>query len=398
MATRLVVRQHGAAALLLGLLPAICGADLSGYVAGQLRGFTQDPLYSGQSDHPQFSAAVEPEWYWSFNDDNDSLRFKPFIRGDSEDSERTHADIRELFWLRAGDDWEFGVGISKVFWGVTESQHLVDIVNQTDLVESPDGEDKLGQPMVRLALIRDWGVLDFFWLPYFRPRTFAGVEGRLRGGLPVDTDYELYESSAEELHQDFALRWIHSLGSWDIGLSWFDGTAREPTFLLNPAGTLTAYYPQISRTGLEAQLTTGSWLWKLETAYQDSSVDDFAAMTGGFEYTFVGLFESAFDLGWLMEYSWDSRGEEATSGFQNDLFVGGRFTLNDVASTELLFGVIGDLDNSDSYAVFLEGSRRFGDATKVYVEARFFDSEEPLDPLFQIRHDSFVELTIEYYF
>ena len=54
------------------------------------------------------------------------------------------------------------MGIDKVFWGVIESRHLVDYINQTDGVEDVDGEDKLGQPMINLGLQRDWGDLIFF--------------------------------------------------------------------------------------------------------------------------------------------------------------------------------------------------------------------------------------------
>ena len=377
---------------------AVNAADVVGHVAGQLREFTDNALYPSQSNGLQLSAAVEAEWYWSWNKGSDSIAFRPFLRGDSEDGERSHGDIRELFWLHAADTWEFGVGVGKVFWGVTESQHLVDIINQTDLVESPDGEDKLGQPMIRFAFIRDWGVVELFWLPYFRPRTFPGVGGRLRSSSPIDKDEPLFESSAEEHHQDFAVRWSHAAGPWDWGVSWFDGTAREPTFVLGTLGMLTPYYPQIARAGVDAQLTAGSLLWKLEGTYQDSRVGDFAAAVGGFEYTFVGLGGSFVDLGWLVEYSWDSRGKQATTGFQNDWFLGGRLTLNDEASTELLLGVVRDGDFSGSYGGFLEASRRLGEATKIYLEARFFGSDDPLDPLFQIRRDSLVELTIEYYF
>ena len=102
-----------------------------------------------------------------------------FVREDSMDDERSHADIRELSWLYYSDDWELRLGISKVFWGVAESQHLVDIINQTDAVENVDGEDKLGQPMINLTLIRDWGNVDLFVLPYLRERTFTGVNGLL---------------------------------------------------------------------------------------------------------------------------------------------------------------------------------------------------------------------------
>ena len=48
------------------------------------------------------------------------------------------------------------------FWGVTETAHRVDILNQTDQVESFDGEDKLGQPMVNFSWSKDWGTLDLY--------------------------------------------------------------------------------------------------------------------------------------------------------------------------------------------------------------------------------------------
>ena len=79
-------------------------------------------------------------------------------------------------------DWELRLGIGKVFWGVTESRHLVDTINQSDGVEDIDGEAKLAQPMATLSWIRDWGVVELLVLPYFRERTFAGVEGRPRQG------------------------------------------------------------------------------------------------------------------------------------------------------------------------------------------------------------------------
>ena len=51
---------------------------------------------------------------------------------------------------------------------------------------NPDGEDKLSQPMVNLALIRDWGAPDFFLLPYFRGRIFPGVKGKLQCCFEAD--------------------------------------------------------------------------------------------------------------------------------------------------------------------------------------------------------------------
>ena len=46
--------------------------------------------------------------------------------------------------MRSNRDWSLSIGLGKVFWGVTEFNHLVDVINQTDLVEGIDGEAKLG--------------------------------------------------------------------------------------------------------------------------------------------------------------------------------------------------------------------------------------------------------------
>lgn len=115
-----------------------------------------------------------------------------------------------------------------MFWGVTESVHLVDIVNQTDYVEDPAREEKLGQPMINLSQVRDWGMLDFFVLPGSRERTLPGERGRLRSHPVTRADESRYESGAEEKHVDWAIRWSHTAGNWDVGLSHFCGTSRDP--------------------------------------------------------------------------------------------------------------------------------------------------------------------------
>ncbi len=127
--------------------PAIA-AQWSGYVSGQYRGFFEDPADPRQHNN-YLSAAAEPEFYHDWQGGDQSFNTILFYRVDQYDDNRTHGDIRELSWTGVFDAFEVTAGISKVFWGVAETQHLVDIINQTDLVESVDGEDKLGQPMVK---------------------------------------------------------------------------------------------------------------------------------------------------------------------------------------------------------------------------------------------------------
>jgi hypothetical protein len=314
------------------------------------------------------------------------------------DDERTHLDIRELSFLWVKDKWEVRAGVSRVFWGVTESQHLVDVINQTDLVENLDGEDKLGQPMLRLTRIVENGAVDFFVLPYFRERTFPGINGRLRTPLVIDTDNPLFQSSDQEKHVDWAIRWNQTFGNVDFALSWFQGTSRDPVLLPNAAGTaLQPFYAQMKQAGLELQYTGEEWLWKLEAIHRKSLGQSYSAAVGGFEYTFVGINESAIDLGLIAEYHFDSRDLLATSPFQNDLFIGVRFAFNDAESTEILAGGIFDLDYSTK-TFRIEASRRFGDSYKVTLEGQAFVDVDPRDPLAVFRQDNFIQLEIAKYF
>ncbi|MET1256889.1 hypothetical protein [Aliikangiella maris] len=373
--------------------------EMRGNVELQGRFFLEDALYPTQHD-TDFSLALAPEFFWSWNDGNDTLEFFPSVRIDQHDDERTHGDIRELSWVHVSDEWETRIGIRRVFWGVTEFQHLVDVINQSDSVEDVDNEDKLGQPMLNLSLVKDWGILDLFILPYFRERTFAGEEGR--PGIPfINSDDPLYQSSDKEKHVDFAARWTRSIGDFEVGLSVFDGTSRNPILLPNeailPELELIPYYQQITQVGFELQAIIGDMLWKLETIHNSNDIEDFWAAQGGLEYTQYGILDSNADLGWLVEYGWDDRGEQSQSTFQNDLFFGSRLALNDVDSTELLFGFSYDLD-FESTSVLLEASKRFGNSLKISLDMRLFESDDQADPFYGFRREDHVQLTAQYFY
>ncbi len=374
--------------------------EWSGSIEGQIRAFTQEALDAQQTDQT-ISLALAPEYYHNWDDGRQSLTFTPFLRWDSQDEERSHADIRELLWIYAGNRWEVRAGIGKVFWGVTEALHLVDIINQTDLVENPDGEQKLGQPLLKFSLEKDWGILDFYALPGFRERTFPGEEGRLRSHPRVDTDLTSYASDREERRLDFAIRWSHSMGDWDLGLAHFNGTSRDPDLIpaLNAAGeiVLAPHYEIIHQTSLDLQATKGDWLWKLEAIHRSGLDEPYNAATGGFEYTRVGIAETDMDLGLLAEYLYDDRGDEAPAPFENDLFIGLRLTANDAQSSELLTGIIKDLDSS-AMMFNLETSRRLGSSWKISAQARFWIDVPEDDPLYAFSADDYFEVSLAKYF
>ncbi len=375
-------------------------ADLSGNITAEYRHFPHQPLSRTQHGD-NLSISIQPEYYTSWDNAKQSLLLIPYLRLDQGDGNRTHFDIREMDWITVADTWELRAGIRKVFWGVTESQHLVDIINQTDLVENIDTEDKLGQPMLNLAIIKDWGTVDLFLMPYFRERTFASGKGRLRPGITIDDDNTTYESSAEEYNLDLALRWSHTLGDWDLGLSHFHGNSRDPIFrpFVTSTGevSLRPHYDIIDQTGLDIQATKDSWLWKLELIRRAGQEGDFVAMTGGFEYSFYGVFDSATDIGIVAEYLFDDRNNDSASGFDDDIMTGLRIALNDIQSTDALIGMVIDR-NTGSRFYSIEASRRIGDSVKLSLEGRWFSGIEPTEVQYSFRNEDYLQLELGWYF
>ncbi len=372
--------------------------DFSVNIGLETRGFFQDPLFSSQSNDINASLFVEPEWKWRSADRKHRFSAIGFLRWDEQDSKRTHVDLRELYWSYSHQGWTTLVGVNKVFWGVTESVHLVDVINQTDAVEDIDQEDKLGQPMIQISRQLDWGRMDLFVLHYFRTRTFAGPEGRFGLGLPVSND-ALYESSAEETHTDLALRYSHYFGDLDVGIHLFKGTDREPLLVPNNnQDTLVPFYQQMNQFGIDLQYTTDAWLWKLESIYRDTTVDQFWAAVGGFEYTFYQINESDADLGVLLEYQYDDRNRfSAPVTADNDVFIAARLAMNDSKDTSVLGGFSYDLDN-DSMFVNVEAETRLTDHLTAELRVRLFTQVDPGDNAYVFNRNDYVQLTLNWFY
>ncbi|MCY4065391.1 MAG: hypothetical protein OXF57_03380 [Rhodospirillaceae bacterium] len=394
---------------------ALAEQEVSGKLSLETRWFPRSAEFDGQRNY-NAGLVAEPQLYVK-GAENFSVTVAPFLRVDVADRTWTHADLREVYALLNGPlgeaEWELRLGVDRVFWGVAETRNLVDIVNQTDLVENPNEKVKLGQPMAHLTLSGDWGAAEFFVMSFHRLRTFPGTAGRLRPQLRIDNGRATYESPAEEWHLDFAARYSNAFGPLDLGLSVFDGTSREP--VMRPiirlvegqppmlAG-LAPHYEQIRQFGLDAQLTIESWLLKLEAIHRSGASnllgkkEDFAAFVAGGEYTFSGIFESDADLSLLAEWLIDGRRHRATNQYQNDLFFGVRLSLNDVESTAFTLGALYDLDYG-TRTMSLEFDRQLTDSVSVKAEAILMLHVDEADVVVHpTRRDSFVGVKLAYSF
>jgi len=383
-------------------------AGFDAEVGLESRFFFEEGLADQSSYHPSIRVEGAYEHFFESSDFSTSL----FYRYDAEDSQRTHFDVREALWTYVGDEWEVKAGIGKVFWGVTESRHLVDIINQSDFVESLDGEEKLGQAMFKYSTEKEWGTIDLFWLPYFRERTFAGDDGRLLvTPIAIDVDEAVYSSNAENWRGDFAIRYSHFVGDLEFAVSHFSGTSRDPVISqkvqLTPAPQVTLFpvYDTIDQTGLELQYIYEEWLLKFEGISNSGYSGRYSAAVFGFEYTQTGIFETSADLGWIVEYLFDDRRNQkeaakiAPHNFERDVFVGWRYALNDADSSEILGGFVYD-PRSEEVMYSLEASKRLAEDLKLNIEAVVFQGAESDQTLKTnlLRDEDYIQLELVKYF
>ncbi len=382
--------------------------DFSGQFSIESRFYPDEPAHEGQRAHSNgFSTNLQIYWETA---SGASFTLTPYLRWDAADSERNIFDLQQAYFLFYGEAgssaWELRLGIDRVFWGVAEVRNIVDILNQTDLVDHPDEKSKLGQPMAHFTWTADWGMLELFTLAFHRERTYPGKGGRLRAPLLIDTKNPSYEKRSGDKQLDLAMRYSNSLGLIDFGVGVFHGTAREPT--LRPGMTtdglkLIQNYPQITQLTLDGQWTAGLWLLKLEGFYRSGGTnvlaqeEDFSALILGGEYSVYSIFETQIQVDFIAEYNYDSRGTLATNAFQEDLFVGARIAFNDVSNTSILMSYMKDQELDSDLAV-LKVSRTLNESWSAYFETLTLLNVDPRDVLSVSSNDSFLMLNVNYNF
>lgn len=340
-----------------------------------------------------YGGIAESQLVWLDEEADNQLVAELFYLYDAVDEKRRHFDVREFYWLHQADNWETQVGIGKVFWGVTESRNIVNIINQQDVAYGLDKSYRLGQLLLRGTVDTEQGVFSLFMLPYFRAQTYAGP----KNPAFITDASPIYQDDAKENHIDWAARYSHYIDEHEFALSCFTGTNRTPVYIMQN-DALRPLYRQATQLGLEYQLSSEGWLWKLEAVRQSiKDKDTFFATVFGFEYTFVGIHED-IDLGLLAEVNWDERGHDSGELLQNDTFFAARFTFNDVDSSELLLGLAVDNIHPGQFWQ-ISGTTRFGEAWKTTLSGFFFhlSGEDPLASRLN-NNNSFVELQITYFF
>ncbi len=343
---------------------------------------------------------LKPEYYKTINS-NSSLLFDFSIRTANGYENNINLDVQECYYAYNRASWELLIGVNKVFWGVTEYAHIVDIINQTDTILNTERDRKLGQPMIKFSVFGDYGNIDAFVLPYFRERLYSTESGRLRSRLIVDTSKTIYQDDYEYKHIDYAIRFSNTFKKLDYSVHYFSGTGREPLLLMsyrsNEQPYLIPFYEQISQIGVDLQMAVGQWLFKAESFYRDGYDENFIAGAIGLEYPFPGIFSSYMDLNIFNEWAFDERSDGTKTPYNNLFIFGFKLTGNNVSGTQLKLGFAQQIE-TNAKTFKMEASQRLNNSMLFTLKAGLFWDQTPHDYYYSLENDDFISLALSCFF
>ena len=364
----------------------------SGHAGLALRFYPQNPEDNQESTGVGLRLAPE----WSHPGDTRFL-VAPIIRIENNDSGRSIVDFNELYISGRRGDTTLEFGITRLFWGVTESRHLENIINPPDLAAHYAGDTTLGVALLRLAEPTEFGQIEFILIPWDRDPRFPGEQGRPRTEWYIQGDVDHPDGRPAA----WASRVSLDGGNYDAHAYYFQGLDREATLfplfdILGQPESLRASRKQIQQWGADLQIPFGNVLLKAEAIHRSGYSRSFAAAVLGGEYTLNSIGNSTSDLGLLVEYQYDNdRPTDAPlAPMKRAVYAGIRGALNDPANSEFKFGLVHDTTNE---ARIWRGdfSRRIADDWTVECALNIFSNVRGQPPLSGFARDSYLELLIK---
>jgi len=313
----------------------------------------------------------------------------------AERNERSFIRLDELYGKYYFENDMIQAGRNIRFWGALEVNNIVDTFNTKDF--RTDGLDPQKQGAWNASYTHYFEnseislIAKFYedkqkmaalpYVYYFFPAQIPD-----KNGLPTDASYDSNRESKESLYRPTV--YINYSGSTDsdypidYGIILQHGFDSQRAFamIVDPLAKTTTFRENVYLVNKALTYNTmvvGSTLLKLEGLVTDV-IDDNVTSVGrrvadyyqfglGVEHTLTGFIGDA-DLGLLAEYyyynTFDHSDEIADDlalfqVFQNDLFLGFRYTFNDSADSSIIAGVIIDMQYQEQSYSFKYETRLF---------------------------------------
>ncbi len=338
-----------------------------------------------------YTASVEIEATYNKDDFKAFAQFKAQqdyydLKGASEHNDRSYLRVNELYAQYDLEDSQVLFGKSVRFWGALEVRNITDGFNISDFRSDPVENDKVGSWNASYTRYTDDG--EFAIIAKFNE------EDRQMPAYP----YVYYPFTNQQIVYDSDIKTEKSANRPSVYLKYSASTDAEYTLdyavIIENGYDSQRYYTDIRNTTSKTvnehaylvnklmsynTLVIGATLYKLEAVYTDvidnDEISDYFHLGLGLEHTLTQVYEES-DLGLLAEYynyhTFESRKRsdiELFEIFQNDIFLGARYSFNDGNDASIVGGAILDLDYNEQ-VYYLEYEGRIKDMFKLNLDYR----------------------------
>jgi len=307
------------------------------------------------------------------------------LQGTVEHNDRSYVRVKELYAAYDFDDAELFFGKNIRFWGALEVNNISDGFNLSDFRSDPTENDKIGSWNTAYTYYTDnadiAAIVKFYEqdrdIPAYPYVYYPFTNQQITYDSKIQTEQSRYRPSfflkySSTADTEYALDYSFIIENGYDSQRYYNAPAApdykvyEHAYLVNK---LISY----------STLVVDSTLYKLEAVFADVCFDDYISdyyhIGFGVEHTLTQVYKEA-DLGLLVEYYkygtlQDGRYSDLDlfEVFQNDLFIGTRYSFNEGNDASIVGGAIFDLDyNEQVYYVKYES--RINDIFKLHLDYR----------------------------
>jgi len=299
-----------------------------------------------------------------------------------EKNKRSYIRINELYTSYEFEDSKIQLGKSILFWGSLEVKNIVDGFNIQDKRNDPSKTDKVGAYNIQYSQYFEESELSFIVKLYEQKSKMANSSYTYSILGKNESFKNKLESEKSLFRPSVYLTYTGSLSD-DIALDYafiLQNGYDSQRYLSKIGNEYTEHAYLVNKFSSFNTLVLGSALIKLEFLYtdvlDDKNVSDYYHSALGLEYT-LEQFEEGSELALLGEYYYyKSKNEKISSDlslgeiFQNDLFLGLRYSLNDYGDSTAVGGLIIDTDyKEENY--YVEFETRLYDSVKVKLDLSY---------------------------
>ncbi|MDF1877047.1 hypothetical protein JHD47_04395 [Sulfurimonas sp. SAG-AH-194-L11] len=370
----------------------------------------------------------------AYEKDELSLKAKAKAQEDFYDlqadrTERNNRSFMRLDEVYAQYDFEndqVSVGKNIRFWGALEVRNITDGFNPDELRDDPFDADKLGVWNLSYSHYTDDGEFSAIIKLYEQSRDMSAspyvyyyfpvsVPVSATASLPLKYENRLLTKEGDTRPSVY-LKYSASTDTQyplDYAVIFENGYDSQRYYTTIPSGDSSAIITNenayiVNKLSTYNTLVVDGTLVKLEAVYvdvvDDAEISDYYHIGFGLEHTLTQVYGEA-DLGLISEYYYYGILDESKRDdldlfelFQNDLFLGFRYTFNQGDDASIIAGAILDMEY-DEKVYYIEYETRVAETFKVNFDYRYIDPSPSDLTAFNLmgKHER-LSLKLGYYF